>query len=48
MLPATDPAVPGLVVEEVHRVSREILAERAAQAPSGEQAPGAAGTDARR
>ncbi|GAA2006035.1 uroporphyrinogen decarboxylase [Brevibacterium samyangense] len=30
VLPATDPAVPGLVVEEVHRVSRLVLAERAA------------------
>ncbi|WP_349828490.1 uroporphyrinogen decarboxylase [Brevibacterium litoralis] len=29
VLPTTDPAVPGLVVEEVHRVSRAVLAERA-------------------
>ncbi|GAA4285318.1 uroporphyrinogen decarboxylase [Brevibacterium daeguense] len=32
VLPATDPAVPGLVVEEVHRVSREVLAEQSEQA----------------
>lgn len=30
VLPGTDPRVPGLIVEEVHRVSREVLAERGA------------------
>jgi uroporphyrinogen decarboxylase len=45
VLPATDPAVPGLVVEEVHRVSREVLAEQPAQmhpsvSGSGESAGG--------
>lgn len=36
VLPDTDPAVPGLVVEEVHRVSREVLAERAGTSGAGD------------